>query len=248
MKSIKGFVAGIVMAIVSSPVLALSMAEEVVFDKWVSGVYTADSNAGAMYVQREGEMVYLVQGDSLIEFTIEEVNIVSPVQSEAIVINPYGGVVTMSIMPGLIEITSPHGDVMTLRHIRGLIKSEREQFKTIASLLAVKAGKTTKQESSMSKVEVSAKPGFDCTKTSTQVEKMICSSDKMANLDAEMAKRYKSLMTLADDQEFFKKDQRQWIAQRNTISSKGGLAKFYEERISELDTILRHMNKPAEFR
>ena len=29
MKSIKGFVAGIVMAIVSSPVLALSMAEEV---------------------------------------------------------------------------------------------------------------------------------------------------------------------------------------------------------------------------
>lgn len=57
-------------------------------------------------------------------------------------------------------------------------------------------------------------PSFDCTKATTEVEKLICSDDELAKLDVEMNKSYHAFMKTLDEEYYrnkLKKKQREWL-------------------------------------
>ena len=57
-------------------------------------------------------------------------------------------------------------------------------------------------------------PSFDCTKATTEVEKLICSDDELAKLDVEMNKSYHAFMKTLDEKYYrdkLKKKQREWL-------------------------------------
>ena len=64
--------------------------------------------------------------------------------------------------------------------------------------------------------EISAQtvPSFDCSKATTEVEKLICSDDELAKLDVEMNKSYHAFMKTLDEEYYrnkLKKKQREWL-------------------------------------
>ncbi len=64
-------------------------------------------------------------------------------------------------------------------------------------------------------------PSFDCTKATTEVEKLICSDDELAKLDVEMNKSYHAFMKTLDEEYYrnkLKKKQREWLDYRGKLS------------------------------
>lgn len=82
---------------------------------------------------------------------------------------------------------------------------------------------------------------FDCQKASTWVEKTICESTELSNLDEAMAKNYETDLTSAADYEDSKaykdgliKNQRTWLKfQRNTCKDTSCLIREYKEYIED---------------
>ena len=63
-------------------------------------------------------------------------------------------------------------------------------------------------------------PSFDCTKATTEVEKLICSDDELAKLDVEMNKSYHAFMKTLDEKYYrnkLKKKQREWLKYRENL-------------------------------
>ena len=61
------------------------------------------------------------------------------------------------------------------------------------------------------------RPSFDCSKASTAVEKLVCSSGELAKADADLAAAYKALAAKLDAKakDHLVRDETRWIAQRN---------------------------------
>ena len=79
---------------------------------------------------------------------------------------------------------------------------------------------------------------FDCKKASTWVEKTICESTELSNLDEAMAKKYKNdLVNESDDKDskdWVIYEQRTWLKfQRNTCKDTACLIREYKERVED---------------
>lgn len=72
---------------------------------------------------------------------------------------------------------------------------------------------------------------FDCAKATTNIEKMICSSTQLSELDSELSSIYKSAFAVDKS---IKQDQLIWIKERNKCSNVECLKEAYEDRFTAL--------------
>ena len=82
-----------------------------------------------------------------------------------------------------------------------------------------------------------AAPSFDCNKASTRVERMICDHRGIARLDSELAEAYRTALRdsqWASANRRIRRDQKEWIAERNECSTPRCLRQAYKRRIDEL--------------
>jgi uncharacterized protein YecT (DUF1311 family) len=78
-------------------------------------------------------------------------------------------------------------------------------------------------------------PSFDCSKASSVVEKLICSTPELATADAEMATFYKkNIAASGSDSAPIRLGQRAFVAKRNQCSTVACVAEAYRARYEEL--------------
>lgn len=77
---------------------------------------------------------------------------------------------------------------------------------------------------------------FDCKKSSTLVEKAICSNPKLSKLDDSLAKAYKQALDKAGDRASLQAEQRDWLSKiRNPCRHEACIQEAYQVRLAELD-------------
>lgn len=82
---------------------------------------------------------------------------------------------------------------------------------------------------------VKVNPSFDCGKASTATERLICSSNELAQADVQLAQAYKAALGNAADKAALKKEQAAWLKnQRNVCTDANTMLKAYQERTSQL--------------
>src|SRR4030095_13553862 len=85
-----------------------------------------------------------------------------------------------------------------------------------------------------------ARPSFLCSKAKSWVEKTICASDTLSELDMELATDYARLLKVlsGDAEKAFSAEQRRWWAERGSCKKeadpRGCLEKRYQARIATL--------------
>lgn len=77
---------------------------------------------------------------------------------------------------------------------------------------------------------------FDCTKTQTSVETLICGDAGLSKLDEEMAKVYGSALAYVIDPATLRIEQEQWLRVRDKFIDKESILQQYKERIISLRT------------
>jgi uncharacterized protein YecT (DUF1311 family) len=76
---------------------------------------------------------------------------------------------------------------------------------------------------------------FDCTKASSQIETLICSSPETADADRRLAAAYSAARSKSSDPSALKVDQRNWLTtERNACTDAACLTKVMEARIQKL--------------
>lgn len=75
---------------------------------------------------------------------------------------------------------------------------------------------------------------FDCGKSSSTTEKLICSDESLSKLDERLANSYKQALDSATDKESFKKMQIEWLKQQRSCKDVECLAQIYKDRIGVL--------------
>lgn len=76
--------------------------------------------------------------------------------------------------------------------------------------------------------------GFDCTKATSQVEKLICSDGELSKLDDDMAAAYRATTAAPVMADQVRVDQRKWLTERNACSEVPCIKSVYNRRIDEL--------------
>jgi uncharacterized protein YecT (DUF1311 family) len=92
-------------------------------------------------------------------------------------------------------------------------------------------------------------PSFDCAKTSTAPERLICSSRELSALDVELSQQYKRLLNISTNKDSLKKEQNEWRkTQRDACSTAECIEVAYKNRIEDLESTSQYLSKPAQFR
>jgi len=94
-------------------------------------------------------------------------------------------------------------------------------------------------------------PSFDCQKASNGAERLICSSQQLAELDVQLNQTYRDYLASleAGQRSESKKEQGNWVRQvRNACASVDCMAQAYQARIDEMQAVMQYLGKPAEFR
>lgn len=92
-------------------------------------------------------------------------------------------------------------------------------------------------------------PSFDCAKASSGSERLICSNQKLSELDVELMQAYKQLLSISSDKDSLRKEQNAWRRKdRDSCSAADCMTRVYQARIDELNASTRYLSKPAEFR
>ncbi|MGB7205313.1 MAG: lysozyme inhibitor LprI family protein [Anderseniella sp.] len=84
--------------------------------------------------------------------------------------------------------------------------------------------------------EVNAQ-SFNCSKASTQVEKMICDNPRLGELDSDLAGAYQTALRdspWASANRRIRADQKAWIARRDRCNNAGCLRRLYQMRLGQL--------------
>jgi uncharacterized protein len=82
---------------------------------------------------------------------------------------------------------------------------------------------------------------FDCAKASTRVEKLICSEEKLVQLDRELNRLYKEASKR--EPQGIRDEQRQWLKSRNSCVDAACVLAAYEDRVDELNSFIRAWDK-----
>ena len=238
MISLRGLAIGALALVVSAPALSLTMAEALVFDHKVAGVYRDGSDDGLVYLQRSGEHMIMAQGGNSIALLIDSVSVDSIIEHTVNAVDGDDDIHTLNLVSSMMSIYDSDGGSIRMTRIRDLTQRDLAHTKPMADMVSEVVG-TPAQD---------IRASFPCEKAGTKIERMICADATLAELDVTLAARYKSEMMLSDDKDLSKREQRAWIKERNQCSTPQCVADSYKNRIDELDTVIRYMNKPAEFR
>jgi uncharacterized protein len=85
---------------------------------------------------------------------------------------------------------------------------------------------------------------FNCQKSSTNVERMICADKKLSLLDQVMAAEYRFKLRESSDQEQLRLEQRDWrVSKRDKCTSMDCLERVYNEKLMSMvsDDLKRYM-------
>lgn len=94
---------------------------------------------------------------------------------------------------------------------------------------------TTEKTTSITSSNQPIAPSFNCQNASTRVEKMICNSEELARLDAQLSVVYKNVLAIDPDKELLKKYQDNWRKTiRDVCSIESCVKSAYKNRIAEL--------------
>ena len=78
--------------------------------------------------------------------------------------------------------------------------------------------------------------GFDCSKASTDAEKLICSDQQLSALDGRLTEAWRQALKKSSDKEALKKDQQEWIKTgRDVCPDVPCMQQAYEARIAVLN-------------
>ena len=75
---------------------------------------------------------------------------------------------------------------------------------------------------------------FDCSAASSDVERLICSDNQLAQLDIRVADMYRRGLAMVVDQNVFRGEQQVFLSDRDACMDKQCLAVAYEARIKDL--------------
>ncbi len=75
---------------------------------------------------------------------------------------------------------------------------------------------------------------FECTKATSQVERLICLDGELSKLDDVMASAYRRAFDAPDMAEKVRSDQRQWLGKRKSCSDSACIKHLYVDRIVDL--------------
>lgn len=79
-------------------------------------------------------------------------------------------------------------------------------------------------------------PSFDCAKTSTAAERLICSNQQLSSLDVQLLQAYRKALSRTATKDSLKASQNEWIKnQRDTCSTAECMISAYHARIQSLD-------------
>jgi uncharacterized protein len=101
---------------------------------------------------------------------------------------------------------------------------------------------------SLAGVGLAVKPGFDCQKARTPIEKLICGSDVLSSQDRQMNRLYISLVNKAaqKDRGLIRTEQRRFLERRDKLcnldptAAEKCLREIYQERITALKAQFAH--------
>lgn len=79
---------------------------------------------------------------------------------------------------------------------------------------------------------------FDCGKTTTKIEKMICTVQELSTLDEKMANTYEKALPKAPDSAVVKQQQKEWLKERDSCLERACLNDQYQLRLGELQRII----------
>ena len=80
---------------------------------------------------------------------------------------------------------------------------------------------------------------FDCAKASSRIDKAICASPKVSDLDSKLAEIYSAVVLQSSDVESEKLAQRSWLKEtRNQCQDEACLESAYQQRINSLRALL----------
>jgi uncharacterized protein YecT (DUF1311 family) len=98
-------------------------------------------------------------------------------------------------------------------------------------------GQATQGEAiqSTTATKASKSASFNCLNASTNIEKMICGSEELSELDAQLSVVYKNTLSIATEKESLKIYQNNWRKNtRDTCASESCVKSAYKNRIAEL--------------
>ena len=83
---------------------------------------------------------------------------------------------------------------------------------------------------------------FDCAKSKTKTEKLICANPKLSDLDEKVSALDEKVLELSPVPEDSKEQQREWVkGERDTCKDAACLEQAYASRISDLEEELKNL-------
>jgi hypothetical protein len=78
--------------------------------------------------------------------------------------------------------------------------------------------------------------GFDCSKATTRIEKMICADAELSKIDEELSSAYNEALKKAADPAALKREQQVWLKERNACTDAACVKQAYEARLQGLSS------------
>ena len=79
---------------------------------------------------------------------------------------------------------------------------------------------------------------FDCEKSATPVEMMICSNETLSRLDEDLSQIYRNALEKSSDPTELKQQQHKWLFERNQCSNMSCVENSYRQRIPDLERMV----------
>jgi len=95
-------------------------------------------------------------------------------------------------------------------------------------------------------VDQQRRASFDCAKASTRVERMICSSGEISDLDGQLARAYLLALSIAESPDGMRFGQHAWLKdQRNKCADVACLREAYKKRLATFAELAKRPQRPA---
>lgn len=119
------------------------------------------------------------------------------------------------------------------RELKTPANETKAQANAVNEMINEAQAQSTNENSSQSRV----KPSFDCSKASTNAEKLVCSDDELAILDLKLANAYKNARNSADaaGKKKILEEQKIWLKAYNFCNDKDCVKQNLEQRIKALN-------------
>lgn len=237
----------------STPLLAMSADDARYIEQEFEGVYSQSDKfvPGVGKVAQSLFRVAHVEGALLMAFSRTSLDpVLESVDRDNRSINfrlgEGGRLATLQRTGGMARLTTPHRGTDYLTFVRRPARDDYDEL-GVAFLLA-KGYEADEAERIVAGGPEENGPSFDCSQAGTDIERMICESDRLSELDRALSSLFQQVVSADGDAAFWQADQREWMEERNDCQVEACMTFEYQQRLEELGDIMNHLSKPAEFR